>query len=211
MAHSHAPTTVTAGHRKRLIIVLIVTGTVVIFQLVGALISGSLALLADAGHMLTDATGVLIALIAITLASRPATDSRTWGLLRAEILAALINAVILGGMGIYVIVAAILRWNAPPEVSTTPMLIAAGAGLIANAVSLKVLHGTHEESVNMRGAYLEVLGDLIGSVAVIAAGIVIATTGYQRADVFASLGIGLFILPRAWSLLSEVEIGRAHV
>src|SRR5699024_7675596 len=108
--------------------------------------------------------------------------------LRAEILAALINAVILGGMGVYVIVAAILRWNAPPEVSTTPMLIAAAAGLIANAVSLKVLHGTYEESVNMRGAYLEVLGDLIGSVAVIAAGRVIATTGYPRAD----------------------EIGRAH-
>lgn len=183
---------------------LAVTGTVVVLQLVGALISGSLALLADAGHMLTDATGVLIALIAITLASRPATDSRTYGFMRAEILAALVNAVVLAGMGVYVIVAAIGRWNHPPEVATTPMLIAATAGLIANAVSLKVLHGTHKESVNMRGAYLEVLGDLVGSVAVIAAGVVIATTGYQRADVFASLGIGLFILPRAWSLLTEV-------
>lgn len=204
MAHSHAPQTVTAGHRKRLMIVLVVTGVVVIFQLVGALISGSLALLADAGHMLTDATGVLIALIAITLASKPATDSRTWGLLRAEILAALVNALILGAMGVYVIVSAIGRWNHPPEIATTPMLIAATAGLIANAVSLKVLHGTHEESVNMRGAYLEVLGDLIGSIGVIAAGVVIVTTGYQRADVFASLAIGLFILPRAWSLLSDV-------
>src|SRR5690625_6638358 len=123
MAHSHAPATITAGHRKRLIIVLIVTGTVVIFQLLGAWVSGSLALLADAGHMLTDATGVLIALIAITLAARPATDARTWGLLRAEILAALVNAVILGAMGIYVIVAAVLRWDDPPDVSTTPMLI----------------------------------------------------------------------------------------
>lgn len=204
MAHSHAPQTVTAGHRKRLVIVLIVTGAVVVFQLAGAFISGSLALLADAGHMLTDATGVLIALIAITLASKPATDSRTWGLLRAEILAALVNALILGAMGVYVIVMAILRWNHPPDIATTPMLIAAFAGLIANAISLKVLHGTHEESVNMRGAYLEVLGDLIGSVGVIIAGIIIATTGYQRADVFASLAIGLFILPRAWSLLSDV-------
>lgn len=204
MAHSHTPTTVQAGHRKRLVIVLVVTGTVVIFQLIGAWISGSLALLADAGHMLTDATGVLIALIAITLARRPATDVRTWGLLRAEILAALINAVILGAMGIYVIVAAILRWSEPPQVATTPMLIAAGAGLVANALSLKVLHGTQHDSVNMRGAYLEVLGDLIGSVGVIIAGVIIATTGYQRADLFASIAIGLFILPRAWALLSEV-------
>ncbi len=204
MAHSHTPSLEKAGHRKRLVVVLALTGIVAVFQLLGAFISGSLALFADAGHMLTDATGVLIALIAITLAGRPATDSRTWGLLRAEILAALVNAVILGGMGVYVIVTAILRWNHPPDIATTPMLVAATAGLVANAISLKVLHGTHEESVNMRGAYLEVLGDLIGSVGVIAAGIVILTTGYQRADVFASLAIGLFILPRAWSLLSDV-------
>lgn len=204
MAHSHAPHTVTAGHRKKLIIVLVVTATVMVAQVIGAFISGSLALLADAGHMLTDATGVLIALIAITLASRPTTDSRTWGLLRAEILAALVNALILGAVGIYVIVTAILRWNHPPDIATTPMLIAATAGFVANAISLKVLHGTHEESVNMRGAYLEVLGDLVGSIGVIMAGVIIATTGYQRADIFASLAIGLFILPRAWSLLSEV-------
>ncbi|WP_370460160.1 cation diffusion facilitator family transporter [Pseudactinotalea sp. HY158] len=207
MAHSHGtPTAGTAAgqHRSRLIVVLVITGVVVVFQLVGAIVSSSLALLADAGHMLTDATGVLIALVAITLASRPATDSRTWGLMRAEILAALVNAVILGGMGVYVIVTALARWDSPPEVATTPMLIAAGAGLVANAISLTFLHGSHRESVNMRGAYLEVLGDLVGSVAVIVAGIVIATTGYQRADIFASLGIGLFILPRAWSLLREV-------
>lgn len=204
MAQSLGGQTITAGHRKRLVIVLTVTAIAVVVQLLGAWISGSLALLADAGHLLTDATGVLIALIAITLASKPATDSRTWGLLRAEILAALVNALILGAMGIYVIVSAILRWNHPPEIATTPMLLAAVAGLIANAISLKVLHGTHKESVNMRGAYLEVLGDLIGSVGVIAAGLVIVFTDYQRADVFASLAIGLFILPRAWSLLSEV-------
>lgn len=204
MARSHAPHSINAGHRKKLVIVLVVTATVMVAQVIGALVSGSLALLADAGHMLTDATGVLIALIAITLASRPTTDSRTWGLLRAEILAALVNALILGAVGIYVIVTAILRWNHPPEIATTPMLIAAAAGLVANAISLKVLHGSHEESVNMRGAYLEVLGDLVGSVGVIIAGVIIATTGYQRADIFASLAIGLFILPRAWSLLSEV-------
>jgi len=204
VAHSHPSRSVTAGYQKRLIIVLAITGAVVVFQFVGALVSGSLALLADAGHMLTDATGVLIALIAIGLTNKPATDLRTWGLLRAEILAALVNAVILGAMGIYVIITAITRWNHPPEISTTPMLIAATAGLVANAISLGVLHGTHKESVNMRGAYLEVLGDLIGSVGVIVAGLIIVFTDYQRADVFASLAIGLFILPRAWSLLSEV-------
>lgn len=204
MAHSHPSRSVTAGYQKRLVIVLAITGAVVVFQFIGALVSGSLALLADAGHMLTDATGVLIALIAISLANKPATDLRTWGLLRAEILAALVNAVILGAMGIYVIITAITRWNHPPEISTTPMLIAATAGLVANAISLGVLHGTHQESVNMRGAYLEVLGDLIGSVGVILAGLIIVFTDYQRADVFASLAIGVFILPRAWSLLSEV-------
>lgn len=204
MAHSHTARSAAAGYQKRLVVVLAITATVVVFQFVGAVISGSLALLADAGHMLTDATGVLIALIAIGLANKPATDLRTWGLLRAEILAALVNAVILGAMGVYVIVNAIIRWSHPPDIATTPMLIAATAGLVANAISLAVLHGTHKESVNMRGAYLEVLGDLIGSVGVIIAGLIIVFTGYQRADVFASLAIGLFILPRAWSLLSEV-------
>jgi len=204
VAHSHTARSAAAGYQKRLVVVLAITATVVVFQFVGAVISGSLALLADAGHMLTDATGVLIALIAIGLANKPATDLRTWGLLRAEILAALVNAVILGAMGVYVIVNAIIRWSHPPDIATTPMLIAATAGLVANAISLAVLHGTHKESVNMRGAYLEVLGDLIGSVGVIIAGLIIVFTGYQRADVFASLAIGLFILPRAWSLLSEV-------
>lgn len=201
--HDHGATA-TGKHRRRLVVVLVITLSVVGAQVVGGLVSGSLALLADAGHMLTDAAGVAIALIAAALAGRPATDARTYGLQRAEILAALANAVLLGALAVWVIVEAVLRWGNPPEVATGPMLAVAVAGALANLVSLMVLRGGHKESLNVRGAYLEVLGDLVGSVAVIVAGLVILTTGYTRADVIASVAIGLFILPRAWSLLREV-------
>ncbi|MBX9243836.1 cation transporter [Actinotalea ferrariae] len=202
--HTHSHGTATGRHRRRLVIVLALTLSVVVVQVIGGLASGSLALLADAGHMLTDATGVAIALIAAALAGRPATKSRTYGLQRAEILAALANAVLLGVLGVWVIVEAVKRWNDPPEVATGLMLMVAVAGAIANLVSLLILRGGQSESLNLRGAYLEVLGDLVGSVAVIVAGVVIATTGYTRADVIASIAIGAFILPRAWSLLREV-------
>ncbi|MEP7765063.1 cation diffusion facilitator family transporter [Sanguibacter sp. 25GB23B1] len=202
--HTHSHGTATGRHRRRLVIVLAITLGVVGIQVAGGLISGSLALLADAGHMLTDATGVAIALLATTLAARPPDKSRTFGLQRAEILAALANALLLGGLAIWVIVEAVQRWNDPPEVGTTLMLITAVVGALANLASLLVLRQGEKESLNIRGAYLEVLGDLVGSVAVIVAGIIIITTGYQRADVLASIAIGLFILPRAWSLLRSV-------
>lgn len=202
--HAHASPTGTVKHRRRLIAALVITLSVVVVQVVGALLSGSLALLADAGHMLTDATGVGIALAASVLAARPPTSARTFGLLRAEILAALANAVLLAVLAVWVIVQAVGRWSEPPEVQSGLMLAAATVGAIANLASLLILRGGRTESLNVRGAYLEVLGDLVGSVAVIIAGVVIATTGYTRADVIASIGIGLFILPRAWSLLREV-------
>lgn len=202
--HDHTHGTATARHRRRLILVLVLTLSVVGVQVVGGLVSGSLALLADAGHMLTDATGVAIALIASVLAARPATNARTYGLQRAEILAALANAVLLGVLAVWVIVEAVGRWNDPPEVASGLMLAVAVAGALANLASLLVLRGAREDSLNVRGAYLEVFGDLVGSVAVIIAAIAIATTGYTRADVIASIGIGLFILPRAWSLLRDV-------
>ncbi len=202
--HTHSHGTATGKHRSRLKLVLAITLSVVAIQVVGGLISGSLALLADAGHMLTDATGVAIALIAAGLATRPATNARTYGLQRAEILAALANAVLLGALAVWVIVEALGRWDDPPAVETGLMLAVAVAGALANLVSLLILRGGKDESLNMRGAYLEVLGDLVGSAAVIVAGVVIATTGYTRADVIASIAIGLFILPRAWSLLREV-------
>jgi cobalt-zinc-cadmium efflux system protein len=199
-----APRTATGKHRRRLALVLAITLGVVGVQVIGGLVSGSLALLADAGHMLTDASGVGIALVATVLAARPATNARTYGLQRAEILAALVNALLLAALGVWVVVEALRRWSEPPEVGTGVMLAVAVVGGVANLTSLLVLRGAQKESLNIRGAYLEVLGDLLGSVAVVIAGVVIATTGYLRADVIASLAIGLFILPRAWSLLRDV-------
>ena len=202
--HSHVPVTATGRHRRRLVLVLVITLTVFVGQVVGGLLSGSLAQLADAGHMLTDATGVLVALIAATLATRPSTDERTFGLQRAEVLAAATNALLLGGVAVWVAVSAAQRWNDPPDIATGLMLSVAVVGALANVVSLLILRGAQAESLNMRGAYLEVLGDLLGSLAVISAGVVIAVTGYQRADVIASLLIAAMILPRAWSLLRDV-------
>jgi len=204
MGAGHDHGTATGRHRRRLVLVLVMTLSVVGVQVVGGLASGSLALLADAGHMLTDATGVAIALIASVLAARPATSARTFGLQRAEVLAALANAVLLAALAVWVIVEAVGRWNDPPEVGSGVMLVVALVGAGANVVSLLALRGARDESLNVRGAYLEVLGDLVGSIAVIIAAVVIATTGYARADVIASVGIGLFILPRAWGLLRDV-------
>ena len=201
--HSHAPT-VTGRNRKRLVVVLCLTLGVMVVQAIGAWLSGSLALLADAGHMLTDATGLFIALMAASLALRPATDARTFGWQRAEVLAALANAVILCAVGVLVIREAVLRWQTVPEIETGLMLWVAVVGAVANAVSLLILARSSGESLNLRGAYLEVLGDLLGSVAVIVAAVVIMTTGFLRADAIASIVIGLMILPRAVSLLRDV-------
>lgn len=216
MGHAHTQGTAAGEHRSRLALVLAITATVFVAQLVGGIVSGSLALIADAAHMLTDATGVGIALLATGLALRPATPARTFGLQRAEILAALANAVLISLLAAWVLWEAVQRWDDPPEVATGLMLAVAGGGALANLVSLLLLRQGARESLNMKGAYLEVLGDLVGSCAVIAAGIVIATTGWQRADVVASFVIGLLILPRAWILLREVvdvllEATPAHV
>jgi cobalt-zinc-cadmium efflux system protein len=202
--HGRREETATGRHRSRLVLVLVLTLGVVGVQAVGGVVSGSLALLADAGHMLTDAAGVGIALLASGLAARPATSTRTFGLQRAEVLAALANALLLGGLGIWVVVEAVRRWGEPPEVGTGLMLGVAVVGAAANVVSLLLLREGQRESLNLRGAYLEVLGDLLGSVAVVVAALVIIVTGYRRADVLASVAIGLMILPRAWSLLREV-------
>ena len=194
----------TAKHRKRLILALCITLTVVLVQFVGAMISGSLSLLADTGHMLTDATGIAIALIASLIAGLPATSKRTFGYLRVEVLAALINGVVLGVIAIFIFVEAIGRFGSEVEVQTTPMIVAAVIGGLANLVSLLILSGGQKESLNVRGAYLEVLGDLLGSAAVIIAGFVILFTGWNWVDQVASILIALIILPRAYSLLREV-------
>ena len=200
MPHTHSAA---AGHRNRLVGVFGLTLAVFVIQMVGGLISNSLALLADAGHMFTDVFGIGLALAAIGIAGRPATDSRTFGFLRFEILAAAVNAVLLFGVAAFVLFFAWQRLSDPPEVSSGLMLAVALVGLGANAISLWVLRKAQGHSLNMRGAYLEVLGDFAGSAAVIVAALVIALTGWQQADAVASAVIGLLILPRTWGLLRE--------
>lgn len=205
--HSHGldgAQTATGKHRKRLLLVICITLGAFLAQLIGAFVSSSLALLADAGHMLTDATGVAIALIASLIAGLPATSKKTFGYLRVEILAALVNGIVLSVIAVYIFVQAISRFGTDVEVQSGPMLIAAIIGAVANLISLLVLQSGQKESLNVRGAYLEVLGDLLGSVLVIVAGIVIMFTGWMVADQLASILIAALILPRAYSLLREV-------
>lgn len=171
-----------------------------------ALATGSLALLSDAGHMFTDVLGIGMALAAITAARRAAGDpQRTFGLYRLEVLAALANAVLLFGVAIYVLVEAVRRFGAPPELAAGPVLVVAVLGLIANIVAFLLLRDGARDNINMRGAYLEVLGDLLGSLGVIGAAVVIALTDWWWADPVVAVGIALFILPRTWRL------GRAAV
>ncbi|TGO05624.1 cation diffusion facilitator family transporter [Serinibacter arcticus] len=204
MGHDHAHATAGQRHRGRLVAALAITVGVMVVQIVAAAVTGSLALLADAGHMLSDAAGLTIALIATWLAARPATDRWTFGWQRAEVLAALVNGVVLSVVGTVVIVEGVRRLGEPAEVGGPLMLAVGVLGLIANLVALRLLSEGKDESLNVRGAYLEVLGDLLGSVAVIVAAVVITTTGWQRADAVASIAIGVLIIPRALSLLRDV-------
>ncbi|ROR65814.1 cation diffusion facilitator family transporter [Agrococcus jenensis] len=205
--HSHGlegHSTGTGKHRKKLVIVLCITFAIFFVQVIGAFIANSLALLADAGHMLTDALGVTIALIASLLAALPATSKRTFGLMRVEVLAALANGIILGVICVVIVVEGVRRFGTEVEVAAWPMLIAAIIGAVANLVSLLILQSGQKESLNVRGAYLEVLGDLLGSVAVIIAAIIILFTGWYIVDQLASFAIALLIAPRAYSLLKDV-------
>ncbi len=204
VGHGHGPSTSAGGaHRRQLLIVLAITTTVLIAEVIGGMVTGSLALLADAGHMFTDVAGITLAVLAVTFASRPATDERTYGYYRLEILAAIINAVLLFGVAVFILFEAWQRWTNPPEVEGGPMIAFATVGLVANLIGLMVLRSGSKASLNVKGAYLEVLGDTLGSLAVIAAAILIAVTGWQRADVVASVLVALMILPRTWSLLRE--------
>ena len=201
MPHAHG--TAAGANRDRLVAVFALTLVVFLIELVGGLVSNSLALLADAGHMLTDVAGIGLALLAIWFAGRPARGDRTFGYLRLEILAAVVNAVLLFGVSAFILVEAWRRLSDPLEIATGLMLAVALLGLATNAVSLFLLRKAQGESLNMRGAYLEVMGDFAGSGAVIVAAIVIALTNWTPADAVASAVIGLLILPRTWSLLRE--------
>jgi cobalt-zinc-cadmium efflux system protein len=201
MANAHG--TAAAANRGRLIAVLVLSLAILAVEFVGGIAANSLALLADAGHMLTDVAGVGMALLAIWFAGRSPTNGRTYGYLRLEILAAVTNAFLLFGVAAFILIEAWRRLSEPPEISSGLMLAVAVVGLTANAVSLFLLRDAQRESLNMRGAYLEVMGDFAGSTAVIVAAIAIALTGWTQADAVASALIGLLILPRTFALLRE--------
>ncbi|MET0736248.1 MAG: cation diffusion facilitator family transporter [Microbacterium sp.] len=205
--HDHAPAGIRGASSRRLLAIsLAITSVVMVVQVVGAILTGSLALLADAAHMFTDAAALVIALVASIVAARPANDRNTFGYQRAEVFGALVNGVILIALSGWVAVEGIRRLLDPGEVEVAGglMLVVAIVGLIANAAAMWLLSAAQRHSINVRGAYLEVLGDLIGSALVIVAAIVVVTTGWMPADAIASLVIAAMIIPRAIALLREV-------
>lgn len=202
--HEHTSAVSAAGrHRRPLIIAFGLTAVYMVIEFVVGFSVNSLALISDAAHMGTDVLGLGMALAAITLASRPKTTQRTYGFYRLEVLAALANGLLLFGVAGYVLYEAIQRFSSPPEVPGVPLLVTAVIGLIINLISFRLLRSGAKESINLKGASLEVLGDLLGSVGVILAAIVIFTTGWTYADPIIGVAIGLFILPRTWNLTRQ--------
>lgn len=190
-------------NKRQLSIVFALTSVYLVVEVVGGLWTRSLALLADAGHMLTDVAGVGLALFAIRFAERPATAERTFGYYRAEILAALANAVVLLLISFYILYEAYQRFRTPPVVDSGWMLGVAAVGLVVNLIGIALLRKGSSDSLNMKGAYFEVLSDVLTSIGVIVAAIIMLTTGWYYADPIISAGIGLFILPRTWALLKD--------
>ena len=204
MSGAHGMSGSAASRNKRqLTIVFFLTLAYLVAEVIGGYLTGSLALLADAGHMLTDVAGVGLALLAIRFAEKPATPEKTYGYYRFEILAALTNAVVLILISLYILYEAYFRFLDPPKVESTSMLWIAGAGLVINLYCMYLLRQGKDESLNMKGAYFEVLSDMLTFIGVIAAGIIMLTTGWYYADPLLSALIGLFILPRTWTLLKE--------
>src|SRR4051812_10933258 len=202
MGHDHA----SGSTARRLVAALTIVAVFLVVEVAGAALSGSLTLLADAGHMASDVIGLVIALVATGVAARPATDRSTFGYRRAEVIGALLNGLLLAAVSITVAVEAISRLLTPAghEILGVPMLVVAALGLLANVAALAVLHGGRGATINLRAAYLEVLGDLVGSVAAILAAAVILVTGFVPADAIASLLVAALLVPRAFSLLRDV-------
>lgn len=200
MAHDHSHST---GSRRRLATVLSIVLGIFVFQLIGSAITGSLALLVDTGHNAVDLIGIGIALFAATLVRRPAKGQKTWGFRRAEVLAAGAQATLLLGLGVYSIVEGIRRFFAPPEVPGPELLIFGAIGLAGNIVSIIILSASQNDSLNLKAAFLEVIADALGSVAVIVAAVSIWLFDWTRADAVAALFIAALIIPRAFSILRE--------
>lgn len=202
-AHGTIPLTAAGQHKSKLAGALALTTTFMILEVIGGFWTGSLALLADAAHMLTDAGGLALALVAIRFSEKPATPQRTYGYVRTEVLSALANAVVLIVLSIYILYEAYQRFLNPPDILGGPMLIVAVVGLIVNLISMRLLSAASSESLNVKGAYFEVLGDMLGSLGVIVAAAVVMLTGWKLADPIIGAGIGLFIVPRTWVLLKQ--------
>lgn len=205
-AHRHSHNHGAGASRGRLLIALCLSVTVLVAEIITALLTGSLALLADAGHMLTDVVGLVMALVAAHLSTRPATDRSTWGMRRAEVIGAALQAGMLAVVGVFVAFKAIHNLLVAPQIEASGMLVMGVIGLVANIIALVVLSGGrggdgHGENLNMRAAFLEVLNDALGSVGVIIAAAIVARTGWTRADAVVSLLIAVLILPRAVALL----------
>ncbi|MEE8626441.1 MULTISPECIES: cation diffusion facilitator family transporter [Methylobacterium] len=205
--HSHGggiPAGSAAGRNKgRLAWALALTLTYMAAEVVGGLLTGSLALLADAAHMVTDAGGLALSLLAIHYAAKAPSPGKSFGYMRFEILAALANAVVLLGVTAYILYEAYRRFFEPTEILGWPMMLVAFVGLGVNLASMRLLAGGSSESLNVKGAYFEVFSDMLGSVGVIAAALVVMATGWRWVDPLVGAGIGLFIVPRTWRLLSE--------
>jgi len=205
--HSHGPSSEEAASapdfRRKLGIAFALVFSIVVAQGVGAWITGSLALLVDVVHSLTDSIGLLVALVAAVLMVRPSNKRRTWGFRRIEVLAALGQALLLAGVSVYALVEAVQRWSNPPEVAGAELLIFGVVALALNIAAALVLASSRGANFNMRAAFLEVLMDALGTLAVIVSAVLIMTTGFQRADTIAAVAIALMIIPRAFLLVRE--------
>lgn len=201
--HGHRPPTAAGEQRGRLSLVLGITVTILALEVVGGVLAHSLVLIADAGHMATDAAGIGLSLLAVWFAGRPPSDVRTFGYQRAEILAAVTNAVLLFGVGAFILIEAVRRLGHPGTATPGLMVVFGVIALAGNAASLALLRRGQGQSLNVRGAFLEALSDMLGAAAVLVAAAVIAGTGFQRADALASIFIGVLILPRTVKLLRD--------
>ena len=201
--HDHSHAVVTEENAKKLTFALILTSIFLVVEVIAGFMTESLALISDAAHMFTDAAALAIALVAIKIGKMPADNKRTFGYQRFEILAALFNALMLFVVAIYILYEAYQRFSHPPEIQSMGMMIVAVLGLIINLISMRILFSSSQDSLNIKGAYLEVLSDAIGSVGVIIGAAVIYFTGWMWVDTLVAILIGVWVLPRTWMLLKQ--------